>query len=129
MNPNDAQERLRALIEPLPFDDMFFPPTSRYHAVGTAVWDADGDRPVVYLRRRLVPHPRRLATIRFHLVADRERPDHIAARELGDPELFWRLCDANRAVYADELVEVLGRRIRVALPEGTPGGMSGGDGE
>jgi len=69
-----------------------------------------------------VPHPDRLPTIRFHIVQDKERPDHIAYQELGDPELFWRLCDANRAIFADELVEEVARRIRVAMPEGMPGG-------
>jgi hypothetical protein len=122
VSDNDAQDRLTALLQPLPFDDAILPPTSRYHGIGTAVWVPDGDRPVVYLRRRLVPHPERLPTIRFHVVVDKERPDHIAASELGDPELFWRLCDANRAIFAEELVAKLGRRIRIAMPEGTPGG-------
>jgi len=126
MNPNDAQERLSAMLAPMPFDDALFPPRSRYHGLGTAVWDADSDRPMVYLRRRLVPHPERLATIGSHVVADRDRPDTIAAARLGDPELFWRLCDANRAVFADELVAEIGRRLRVAAPEGTPGGATGG---
>jgi hypothetical protein len=128
MNPNDAQERLSAMLAPLPIDDALFPATSRYHGLRTVVWNADSDRPVVYLRRRLVPHPERLATIGFHVVADRDRPDTIAAVQLGDPELFWRLCDANRAVFADELVAEIGRRLRVAAPEGTPGAETGGTG-
>jgi hypothetical protein len=121
MNPNDAQERLAALTQPPPLAATLFPPTSRYYTIGTAVLNPDSDRPIVFLRRRFVPQPERLATIRFHVVMDRERPDHIAAAELGDPELFWRLCDANRATFANELVEEVGRRIRVAMPEGTPG--------
>lgn len=121
MSINDAQERLRALIQPLPIDATLFPPTSRYHGIGTDVLDPDGDRPVIFLRRRFVPQPERLPTTRYHLVVEKERPDHIAAAELGDPELFWRLCDANRATFADELVAEIGRRIRVAMPEGTPG--------
>jgi len=125
MNPNDAQDRLSAMLAPLPFDDTLFPSTSRYHGLGTAVLDPDGDRPVVYVRRRLVPHLERLATTGFHVVADRERPDLIAALRLGDPEQFWRLCDANRVVFADQLAEEIGRRIRVAAPEGTPGTVSG----
>jgi hypothetical protein len=121
MSVNDSQERLAALLQPLPIDNTLFPPTSRYHGIATAVWDPEGDRPIRYLRRRLVPHPDHLPTLRYHVVIDKERPDHIAYQELGDPELFWRLCDANRAVSANELVEEAGRRIRVAGPQGTPG--------
>ena len=45
MNPNDAQDRLSAMLAPLPFDDTLFPPTSRYHGLGTAVLDPDPDSP------------------------------------------------------------------------------------
>ena len=41
----------------------------------------------------------------------------IAAKYLGDPEQFWRICDANGAVRPDEL-EMVGRRLRITLPEG-----------
>lgn len=125
MNPNDAQARLEALLAPPPFDDALVPPSSRYHGLGVVVRDPEGEHPVLYFRRRLVPHPDRLATIRHHVVVDRDRPDRIAAAELGDPELFWRLCDANRAIFADELTEELGRRIRIAMPEGVPGANPG----
>ena len=47
-----------------------------------------------------------------------DRLDNIAARYLGDPELFWRLCDANVALRPTELTETIGRRILITLPEG-----------
>ena len=50
-----------------------------------------------------------------------ERLDHIAAKYLGDPEQFWRLCDANGAIRPNELLEPVGRRIRITLPENIPG--------
>ena len=50
-----------------------------------------------------------------------ERLDIIAAQHLGDPEQFWRLCDANGAMRPDELTETVGRRLRITLPEGIPG--------
>lgn len=122
MTINDQQERLRLLLQPPPLSATLFPPGSRYAAIPTAVFDPDGERPIVYLRRRFVPRPERLATLRWHLVAQRERPDQIAAKELGDPELFWRLCDANRALHPAELTAQLERRLRVPQPEGIPGG-------
>lgn len=50
-----------------------------------------------------------------------DRLDNLAAQYLGDPELFWRLCDANSALHPEELTERVGRRLRVTLPEGIPG--------
>jgi len=46
----------------------------------------------------------------------------VHARVLGDPELFWRLCDANDTLHPQELTEAVGRRLSVPLPEGIPGG-------
>jgi hypothetical protein len=118
---DDQQERLAALLQPSPVGATRFPPGSRYAGIGTDVYDAGGEHPIAYLRRRFVPHPRRLATIGQHAVAAGERTDHIAYERLGDPELFWRLCDGNRAVFAEDLVREPGRRLRITAPEGAPG--------
>jgi hypothetical protein len=118
---NDQEQRLRALLQPLPPSATRFPPTSRYAGLGTEVLDPDGERPIVYLQRRFVPHPEQLLTTGQHVVQAGERTDHIAGTELGDPELFWRICDGNRAVYAEDLVAHPGRRLRITAPEGTPG--------
>ena len=98
-----------------------FPPTSRYHAVGTATLEQADAAPIVYLRRRFVPPPERFALLQEHSVAQGERLDTVAARYLGDPEQFWRICDANGAIRPDELIETPGRRLRITLPEGVPG--------
>ena len=58
MTFNDQEQRLRDLLQPGPATVVS--PTSRYAAVGTAVFDPDSDRPVVYLLRRLVPRSERL---------------------------------------------------------------------
>jgi hypothetical protein len=98
-----------------------FPINSRYTLTPTArLIRADG-RETVYLRRRFVPQPEELALLREHIVAQGDRLDILAARLLGDPELFWRLCDANRALRPDELTETVGRRLRITLPAGVPG--------
>ena len=51
-----------------------------------------------WLRRRFVPQPERFAFLHEHEVSFGERLDSIAARHFGDPELFWRICDANEAM-------------------------------
>lgn len=100
---------------------MVFPANSRYQATATMrITRVDGTE-VVYLERRFVPPPDRLAQWQEHAVVQGDRLDNLAFRFLGDPELFWRLCDANRAMRPDELVETVGRRLQVALPEGLPG--------
>jgi hypothetical protein len=102
-----------------------FPSTSRYHAVPTAKFALPDGREVAYLRRRLVPSPERFALLQEHAVSEGERLDHIAMRYLGDPEQFWRICDANGAMRPGELLDPVGRRIRITLPENIPGATHG----
>ena len=43
-------------------------------------------------------------------------------RYLGDPEQFWRIADANRAMRPGGARPTpVGRRLRITLPEGVPG--------
>ncbi len=98
-----------------------FPITSRYYAIEIATREGADGRPVAYLRRRFVPAPERFELLAEHVVTEGERLDHIAARYVGDPEQFWRLCDSNGAVRPEELIETTGRRLRITLPEGIPG--------
>lgn len=98
-----------------------FPPNSRYAATPTAKLRRADGREIAYLRRRFVPPPEDFALLREHIVVQGDRLDVLAARHLGDPELFWQLCDANGAVRPDELTETVGRRLRITLPAGVPG--------
>ncbi|TYB39994.1 LysM domain-containing protein [Micromonospora sp. AP08] len=99
-----------------------FPQNSRYHVTPVATLvDSDGN-PVRYLRRRFLPDPAALVQFAQHRVAPGDRLDLIATEALQDPELFWRICDANRCLHPDELTAVVGRRLRITLPEGLPGG-------
>ncbi|HEY0099329.1 MAG TPA: hypothetical protein VGB76_10305 [Pyrinomonadaceae bacterium] len=95
-----------------------FPFTSRYHTTRTAQLEGADGEPVVYLRRRFVPPPERFELLTEHGVTEGERLDNITAQYLGDPEQFWRICDANGAMRPDELTEAIGRRLRITLPEG-----------
>lgn len=101
---------------------MLFPANSRYQSVETKRLELPDGRVIVYLARRFVPPPERFAAVQEHAVAEGDRLDNVTARYLGDPELFWRICDANRALRPDALLETIGRRLRITLPEGLPGG-------
>jgi hypothetical protein len=92
---------------------------SRYHGVELATIDVDGV-PVRYVSRRLVPSPARFAAFAEHVVAEGERIDTIAATRLADPELFWRIADANNLLHPEEAVAQAGRRLRITLAEGIP---------
>jgi len=95
--------------------------TSRYYGIPTAELETVDGRKIVYLRRRLVPPPSAFSLLLEHAVVEGDRLDNITARYLGDPEQFWRICDANGAIRPEELIETIGRRLRITLPEGVPG--------
>ncbi len=101
--------------------DVIFPPTSRYALTPTATYVRADGTSVTYIKRRFVPAPESLALLQWHQVVQGERLDNITARYLGDPEQFWRLCDANRALRPQELTETIGKQLRITLPEGIPG--------
>ncbi len=103
-----------------------FPATSRYHDIETATLELPDGSEVVYLRRRFVPSPDRFALLQVHVVVSGDRLDNVTARYLGDPEQFWRIADANGALRPEELVERVGRRLRITLPEGLPGVVASG---
>jgi hypothetical protein len=96
-----------------------FAPTSRYATLAIARLEVNG-RETMYLTRRFVPSSDRFALLQEHVVTRGERLDVITHAHLGDPELFWRLCDANGAMRPDELTDTIGRRLRITLPEGIP---------
>jgi len=118
---SDPHQALQALLQPAALKATLFPPTSRYHGIDTARLSGADGAVVIYVRRRFLPQADSLAMLQEHLVADGERLDNITALYLGDPEQFWRLCDANNAMRPDELTETTGRRLRITLPEGMPG--------
>jgi hypothetical protein len=116
--PDPLQELLAAGAVPT----TSFPPTSRYAEVGVDAYDPGGGAPAVpYLRRRLCPRAERLALLYEVRVVEGDRRDLVAARHVGDAELWWRLADANSVVDPRTLTDTVGRRLRVTLPEGVPG--------
>jgi hypothetical protein len=103
-----------------PLRRVVFPPTSRYHDIDIATLTVGDDVEIAYLRRRFLPSADRFTTIQEHVVTQGDRLDNVTARYLGDPQQFWRVCDANNAMNPPELL-VPGRRLRITMPEGVPG--------
>jgi len=94
-----------------------FQPTSRYYAIETASLTMPEGRIVTYKRRRFLPHGRDLPLLAEVTLQPGERLDLLAARTLGDPEAFWRICDANDAIDPAELTVEVGRVLRVPVPQ------------
>lgn len=118
---DEALRKLEAILGGSAAGAQNFPPSSRYHGGATAVHTGKDGRPKVYLKRRVVPAPERFSTISEYRIEESDRLDLIAARYLGSPELYWRICDANGAVRPDELIDTIGTRVRITLPADTPG--------
>ena len=92
-----------------------FDSSSRYYALETLIYTGPDGRQVAYKSRRFLPPAPTGAPLAEHAGQQEERLDHLAARFLGDPELFWQLCDVNNAMRPEELTEELGRKIRISL--------------
>lgn len=97
-----------------------FAANSRYATVEIATCTLPDGHEVNFIRRRFVPAPESLALLGTYTVAAGDRLDTIAAKLLGDPELFWRICDGNRALSPPTL-EQPGTVLRITLPAGMPG--------
>jgi hypothetical protein len=97
-----------------------FEPTSRYQEVETVkmtVRDSRGEpRVVSYKRRRFLPPRVAMTTLAEHTVVQGDRLDNLAARYVGDPGQFWRICDTNDVLRPEELTEEVGRTFKVGLP-------------
>jgi hypothetical protein len=101
-----------------------FPPTSRYYQIETSTLETEDGRQIVFLKRRFLPDAERFALVKIHVVIDGERPDTLAAEHVGDPQQFWRLCDANNVLAPEELTAEIGRQVRITLPEGVEAARS-----
>lgn len=90
---------------------------SRYARLEQATWTPpEGGDPIRYVRRRFLPQGDALPTLAAVELSDGDRLDLIAGRILGDPEHFWRICDAENAMNPDDLIATPGRRLRVPIP-------------
>lgn len=73
------------------------------------------------MKRRFLPQPGDLAQMQSYSTVQGDRLDVIASRYLGDPELFWRICDANGAMRPSSLTDTAGQTLRICLPAGITG--------
>ena len=94
-----------------------FPETSRYYQLETAKWTSPAGREIVFLRRRFLPRTDAFTLLADHRVAEGDRLDNVTALHLGDPEQFWRVCDANSAMRPEDLTAEINRTLHIPLPQ------------
>ncbi len=94
-----------------------FEPTSRYYALETVQMTTSDGRGIAFKRRRFLPQGDALPLLASAPIGSGERLDLFTARTLGDPEQFWRICDANNAMRPTELTDEPGRVLRVPVPQ------------
>jgi hypothetical protein len=115
---------LQTLIQMGVVPSVSFPTDSRYYSSSTLSYTAPNGQTFAYLARRIVPQPGAptYATVARHIVKQGDRLDLLAAKYLGDPLIFWLICDANGAIRPNELVETPGTILNITMPQGIPGG-------
>ena len=92
---------------------MFFK-GSRYEQVAAAEIDGPYGRRLRYKKTRFIgpATPQRL-----HVITQSERLDLLAHQYFRDSERFWRICDANFALWPDDLLAQPGRSIVIPNAE------------
>lgn len=121
MSNGVSNDPVHAMLAQTSLQRNLFTATSRYYGIDTETLTVADGTTIIYLQRRFLPSPERFQLLQEHRVTQAERLDNIAAKYLGDPELFWRIADANRAMRPEDLVKTVGRTLRITLPEGITG--------
>jgi hypothetical protein len=94
-----------------------FDASSRYATVPDLVDTDDAGRRIVYKARRFSPQPGQMLIQGEVTVQQGDRPDLVAARCLGQSELYWRVADANGTLDPFTLTAIPGRKLRVPRPQ------------
>jgi Base plate wedge protein 53 len=101
-------------------------PNSRYYGATVEYLTGANGVQIAYLQRRIIPQPDVYTSLQSYSINDGDRPDNLAYKFLGDPILYWMICDANRAVDPDQLTAQIGTAIQIPLAAGVPPGARNG---
>jgi hypothetical protein len=95
-------------------------PSSRYYGAAVDMFQREDGTMVAYIHRRIVPQPDIYPTLQDYVVVEGDRLDNLANTFLGDPLLFWMICDANGATDPDELTAQVGKTIKIPVASAIP---------
>ena len=91
-------------------------PTSRYARLESKTLLSKDGKKVAYMARRFLPQAEELQILAVN-VEQSDRLDLIAARILGNPLMFWQICDANNAMDPFDLVAEPNKKLKVPVPK------------
>jgi len=91
-----------------------FDSNSRYDQVEDVALTMDNGQVIKYKKRRFLPDGEAMSLLHEVTVTAGDRLDHVANRVLGEPEQFWRICDANNVMYPFDLVSKINTVLRIA---------------
>lgn len=90
-----------------------FAKESRYFHLEDVTTELNG-KIISYKRRRFLPDTKDMVLLQEIRVSEGDRLDRIAAKVGGDPEQYWRICDANNIMHPLELTNEPGTIIRIS---------------
>ncbi len=93
---------------------MFFK-GSRYEKVGDLEMVDENGRILRYKNTRFIPAT---SAQLIHVVTAGERLDHLAYKYYRDAERFWRICDANKVMWPNDLVEEANEQVGIPPSSG-----------
>ncbi len=89
---------------------------SRYYGVALRTRTLPDGTTETFVGRRIIPSTARYLALDRHRTIDNERIDAVAAESFGDPELYWRICDANGDAKPADATKPAGRLLLIPLP-------------
>ena len=101
-------------------------PNSRYYGATVESLVLPNGTTVQYLQRRIIPSASIYTSLQNYTLVDGDRIDNLASKYLGDPTLYWLICDANTSLDPDALTARPGAMIRIPLGAGIPAGARNG---
>jgi hypothetical protein len=91
-------------------------PNSRYARQVVQVFTGPDGEVVPYIGRRVIPVMDRYQVLDRHRTLTAERVDQVADDFYGDPQQYWRICDANGVERPAETCEPVARLLVIPSP-------------
>ena len=93
-----------------------FPPNSRYYNMPLRKRTAEDGTEQTFVGRRIIPAVERYRPLDRYRTQSDSRIDNIAETAFGDPEQYWRICDANGEAEPANAAKAEGRLLVIPMP-------------
>lgn len=93
-----------------------FPRNSRYNASHIRTYTTPAGDSVAFAGRRIIPEQDRYQALDRHRATAAERIDQVADAFYGDPEQYWRICDANGVERPALALDPPGKLLVIPIP-------------